>query len=185
MGSYSAHPCFCPRTGEMFNFGVEFIPRPHLRIYRTDSTGRLTHFRSARLPYVAMVHDFALTESHLVFVVSPIIPQALPIVLGLKPMGDAMRYRPDRGSMFILVPRDGGRIRTIEYDAVLMFHLSNAYDDDGDTVIDAITYDDGRLLERLNRFHVAPLDDAPSTFMRYRITRSGRVLAEALSELPL
>ncbi|WP_231967511.1 carotenoid oxygenase family protein [Mycobacterium sp. E136] len=184
VGSYSAHPCFCPRSGEMFNFGVEFIPRPHLRIYRTDPTGRLKHFRSARLPYVAMVHDFALTESHLVFVVSPIIPAALPVVLGLKPMGDAMRYRPERGSVFVLVPRDGGKIRTIEYDAVLMFHLSNAYDDDGDTVIDAITYDDGRLLQRLNRFHVAPLDDAPSTFMRYRLTRSGRVIAEALSDLP-
>ncbi|MGV0788305.1 carotenoid oxygenase family protein [Mycolicibacterium sp. XJ2] len=62
VGSYSAHPCFCPRTREMYNFGVEFIPRPHLRIYRTDSACRLKHFRSALLPYVAMVHDFAMTE---------------------------------------------------------------------------------------------------------------------------
>ena len=32
VGSYSAHPCFCPSSGDMFNFGVEFIPTPHLRI---------------------------------------------------------------------------------------------------------------------------------------------------------
>lgn len=184
VGSYSAHPCFCPRTGDMYNFGVEFIPRAHLRIYRTDPSGRLRHFRSARLPYVAMVHDFALTERHLVFLVSPIIPEALPIALGRKPMGDALRYRPDKGSVFIVVPRDGGQIRTIDYDAVLTFHLSNAYDDGSDIVVDAVTYADGRLLGRLNRFHVAPLDDAPSTFRRYRITPSGRVLEEPLSELP-
>ncbi|MGV0578408.1 carotenoid oxygenase family protein [Mycolicibacterium elephantis] len=183
VGSYSAHPCFCPRTGDMYNFGVEFIPRAHLRIYRTDPAGKLKHFRSARLPYVAMVHDFALTESHLVFLVSPIIPEALPIVLGRKPMGDALQFRPDKGSVFIVVPRDGGPIRTVEYDAVLTFHLSNAYADGGDVVVDAITYADGRLLGRLNRFHVAPLNDAPSTFRRYRITSSGRVLEEPLSEL--
>ncbi|OBI80587.1 carotenoid oxygenase family protein [Mycobacterium asiaticum] len=184
VGSYSAHPSTCPQSGDMFNFGVEFIPRPHLRIYRTDPTGKLKHFRSAPLPYVTMVHDFALTPSHLVFVVSPIIPDAVPVALGLKSLGDGLRYRPDRGSVFILVPRDGGKIRTVEYGAVMVFHLSNAYDDGGDTVIDAITYRDGRLLKRISRFHTSILDDAPSVFMRYRITRSGRVLGEALSDLP-
>jgi hypothetical protein len=54
MGSYSAHPSFCPRSGDTFNFGVEFIPRPHLRIYRTNPRGTLEYFRSAPLPYVAM-----------------------------------------------------------------------------------------------------------------------------------
>ena len=182
-GSYSAHPSFCPRTGDMFNFGVEFIPRPHLRIYRTDPTGRLKHFRSARLPYVAMVHDFALTETHLVFVVSPMIPDAVPMALGLKTMGEAMRYRPERGSVFILVPRDGGEIRTVGHDAMLVFHLSNAYDDGDDIVVDAITYRDGRILERVNRFHTSMLDDTPSAFTRYRITRTGRVLDEILSDV--
>lgn len=184
MGSYSAHPSFCPRSGEMFNFGVEFIPRPHLRIYRTDPRGRLEHFRSARLPYVAMVHDFALTERYLVFLVSPIIPDAVPIALGLKTLGDAMSYRPERGSVFILVPRDGGAIRHVECEAVLQFHLSNAYDDGGDVVVDAITYVDGRLLERIARFHTSRLDDAPSEFTRYRITASGRISREPLSDTP-
>lgn len=184
VGSYSAHPSFCPRTGDMYNFGVEFIPRPHLRIYRTDRTGRLKHFRSAPLPYIAMVHDCALTETHLVFLVSPMILDIPPVVLGLKPFGDALRYRPERGSVFILVPRDGGPIRAIEHDAILAFHLSNAHDDRGDVVVDAITYRDGRLLDRLSRFRTAYLDDVPSVFMRYRITPSGRVQADPLADVP-
>lgn len=184
MGSYSAHPSFCPRSGEMFNFGVEFIPRPHLRIYRTDARGRLEHFRSAPLPYVAMVHDFAITQRYLVFLVSPIIPDAVPIALGLKPLGDALHYRPERGSVFILIPRDGGAIRRVECDAVLQFHLSNAYDDGGDVVVDAITYADGRLLDRIARFHTSTLADAPSEFSRYRITASGRVSRDRLSDTP-
>ncbi|BBZ23446.1 carotenoid oxygenase family protein [Mycolicibacter hiberniae] len=182
MGSYSAHPSLCPRSGEMFNFGVEFIPRPHLRIYRTDVRGRLSHFRSVRLPYVAMVHDFALTERYLVFLVSPIIPDAVPIALGRATLGDALHYRPERGSVFVLIPRDGGAVRRVECEAVLQFHLSNAYDDGSDVVVDAITYADGRLLERIARFQTSSLNDAPSEFSRFRITASGRLTRDRLSE---
>lgn len=182
LGSFSAHPCLCPSSGDMFNFGVEFIPTPHLRVYRTDRTGRLSHYRSVSLPYVAMVHDFAITERYLVFVVSPIIPDGIPIALGLKALGDAMAYRPERGSWFVLVPRDGGRIRRIEYDAVLQFHLSNAFDDRGDVVVDVITYHSGELLECIARFRTSPLDRATSEFTRFRLTASGRVIREQLSD---
>lgn len=184
LGTYSAHPSFCPDSGAMFNFGVELLPRPHLRIYRTDRTGRLRHFRSAPLPYAAMVHDFTITERYLVFFVSPLIPDALAVATGRATIGDTLRYRPERGSVFLLVPRDGGRIRRVECDAVLQFHLSNAFDDGSDVVVDAITYTDGRLLERIARFHTSSLGDIPSEFTRFRISASGRVGVEPLSASP-
>ncbi|TMS54948.1 carotenoid oxygenase family protein [Mycobacterium sp. DBP42] len=149
-----------------------------------DRNGKLKHFRSAPLPYVAMVHDFTVTQRYLVFFVSPIIPDAVPVALGLKTLGEALRYRPEQGSSVILVPRDGGKIRQIDTDAALVFHLSNAYDDGTDVVLDAITYANGILLERISRFHTSALDDAPSAFTRFRITGSGRVLREALSDSP-
>ena len=182
IGSYSAHPCFCPSSGDMFNFGVEFIPTPHLRVYRTDRRGKLRHYRSVSLPYVAMVHDFALTERYLVFMVSPIIPDGIPIALGLRSFGDGMRYRPDRGSSFILIPRDGGAIRRIELDAVLQFHLSNAYDDHGDVIVDVITYDGDALLQCIAKFRTSPMDAVSSEFTRFRITAGGRVIREQLSD---
>ena len=182
LGSYSAHPCLCPSSGDMFNFGVEFIPTPHLRVYRTDRRGKLRHYRSVSLPYVAMVHDFAITERYLVFMVSPIIPDGIPIALGLRSFGDGMRYRPDRGSAFILIPRDGGEIRRIEHDAVLQFHLSNAYDDRGDIIVDVITYDDDALLQCIAKFRTSPMDAVSSEFTRFRITAGGRVTREQLSD---
>lgn len=181
-GSYSAHPCFCPSSGDMFNFGVEFIPTPHLRAYRADRRGRLKHYRSVSLPYVAMVHDFAITERYLVFLISPIIPDAIPIALGLNAVGDGMRYRPERGSSFILIPRDGGKVRRIDHDAVLQFHLSNAYDERGDVIVDAITYGGGELLECISRFRTSPMDRVFSEFTRFRITDGNRVIRERLSE---
>lgn len=182
IGSYSAHPCFCPSSGDMFNFGVEFIPAPHLRVYRTDRLGRLKHYRSVSLPYVAMVHDFAITERYLVFLISPIIPDSIPIALGLRAFGDGMKYRPERGSSFILIPRDGGEVRRIEHEAVLQFHLSNAYDDRGDVIVDAITYHGGELLDCIARFRTTPMDRVSSEFTRFRITGGGRVMREQLSD---
>ncbi len=182
IGSYSAHPCFCPSSGDMFNFGVEFIPTPHLRVYRTDRRGKLGHYRSVSLPYVAMVHDFALTERYLVFMVSPIIPDGIPIALGLRSFGDGMRYRPDRGSSFILIPRDGGEIRRIEHDAILQFHLSNAYDERGDVIVDVITYHGDALLQCIARFRTSPMDAVSSEFTRFRITAGGRIIREQLSD---
>jgi all-trans-8'-apo-beta-carotenal 15,15'-oxygenase len=181
-GSFSAHPSFCPSSGAMFNFGVELVPRPHLRTYRADRDGRLRHFRSTPLPYPAMVHDFALTERYLVFLVSPILPDATAVALGRAPVGDTLRYRPEKGSTFILIPRDGGKIRRVEHEAVLQFHLSNAFDDRGDVLVDAITYADGHLIQRIARFQTSVLDDAPSVFTRFRITAAGRVLSEPLSD---
>lgn len=181
-GTYSAHPCFCPSSGDMFNFGVEFIPTPHLRVYRTDRRGRLKHYRSLSLPYVAMVHDFAITERYLVFLISPIIPDGIPITLGLKSFGDGMRYRSERGSSFVLIPRDGGTIRRIEYEAVLQFHLSNAYDDRGDVVLDVITYRNGDLLDCIARFRTSPMDRVSSEFTRFRVTTGDRVIRDPLSD---
>lgn len=180
-GAYSAHPSRCPRTGDMFNFGVEFVPRPHLSIYRTDSRGDLRHLRSVALPYLAMVHDFAITQRYLVFLVSPIIADLMPVALGLKPIGDALRYRPERGSVFVLVPRDGAKIRRVDSPAVLQFHLSNAYDDGDDVVVDAITYENSQLLNSIARFQTTSLHDSPSEFTRFRISGAGRVVREPLS----
>ena len=166
----------------MFNFGVEFIPTPHLRVYRTDRSGRLRHYRWASLPYVAMVHDFAITERYLVFLISPIIPDGISIALGLTSFGDGMAYRPERGSSFILIPRDGGKCRRVDCEAVLQFHLSNAFDDRGDVVVDVITYPSGELLERIARFRTSSLRTASSEFTRFRIGGSGRLTREQLSD---
>lgn len=180
--TFSAHPSTCPRSGDMFNFGVEFIPRPHLRVYRANPQGTLQYLRSVRLPYLAMVHDFAITERYLVFLVSPIMTKLLQVALGRKPIGDTLRYCPERGSVFILVPRDGGEVRHVASPAVLQFHLSNAYDDGEDVVVDAITYQNPQLLKSIARFQTTPLRESPSEFTRFRVTKSGRVIREPLSD---
>ena len=182
MGSYSAHPHLCPRSGEMYNFGVELFPQPHLRMYVTSPQGRLRHLASAGLPYAAMVHDFAITENNLVFLVSPIIPDTTRLLLGIKTIGESLRYRPDKGSVVIIVDRNTAQTRTVETGAVLQFHLSNAYEHGGDIVIDAITYRDGEIVSCIADFRTQSLQNAPSQFTRLTVSAQGRITREVISD---
>ena len=181
LGSYSAHPNLCPATGTLYNFGVELFPRPHLRVYATSAAGRLRHRASARLPYPAMVHDFALTEHQLVFLISPLVPDVLPVATAQLTIGEALRYRPDKGSVVILIDRSTGATRSVECDPVLQFHLSNAFERGDEVVIDAITYQDGEILSSIADFHTRSLVRAPSQFTRFTVT-GNRVTREVLSD---
>ena len=48
--AFSAHPKRCPKTNEMFNFGLQVAPSPILRFYRIDAEGKLASTRHIRLP---------------------------------------------------------------------------------------------------------------------------------------
>lgn len=98
---FSAHPKFDPRTGDMFNFGLDLVPHPRIRCYRVDASGRLHKLATADLPSPAFNHDFALTNTDLVFVIDPLfanlrkVPSAL---VGRTPFDQVIRYRRERGT---------------------------------------------------------------------------------------
>ena len=73
---FSPHPKLDPVTGELFNFGMDLTPRAGLpfglRCYRVDPHGRLTTMATVPMQHLIVVHDFAITETHLVFALSPL-----------------------------------------------------------------------------------------------------------------
>jgi all-trans-8'-apo-beta-carotenal 15,15'-oxygenase len=144
LGAFSAHPKVDPLTGDLFNFGIEVFPRPMLRCYRLDPRGRLHHLRDVHIPEPVFNHDFALTERHMVFVIDPITIdlRGLPAVaLGLRSFDRALRFRPSNGTTVVLVPRDGGKPRVLQTDALMHFHVNNAYEDGSDTVVELVQWD--------------------------------------------
>ncbi|MEV5652891.1 carotenoid oxygenase family protein [Nocardia sp. NPDC052254] len=188
-GSFSAHPKIDPRTGELFNFGTAFFPIPGLVAYRVDTRGTLHRLARWRTPVPRLNHDVGLTERYLVFVIPPIVtrPAAmLPVLAGLRPLGSAIGFRPELGTEIVLVPRSGGRRIHLQTEALLHFHIANCYDDGHDTVVELIRYrtDFDTLWDN---FHggfrsVAPAPVVGGPLTRLRITRSGRVLREDLSD---
>lgn len=189
MGTFSAHPKADPATGDLYNFGVEILPRPMLRCYRLDTAGRLHLVRDVPIPEPVFNHDFALTEKHMVFVLDPIMigVRDLPAVaLGTKSFDEALRFKAARGTTIVLVPRDGGRPTVMQTDALMHFHVNNAYEDGVDTIVDLVewkqTWDDLNL--DLRGFRDSDLDSQTvgGNLTRLRMTRGGTVIREVLSD---
>jgi all-trans-8'-apo-beta-carotenal 15,15'-oxygenase len=173
--AFSAHPKLDPLSGELFNFGVQYGPRTRIRTYRIDRDGRLRHLQPFTLPYPVFNHDFALTSKHMVFVIDPLVLRVTRMLLGLSSLDRAFEWQPSRGSLIVLVPRDGGKPRVTECEPFFHFHFANAFEDGSDTVIDLCRYEDYAVGELLRDVQGADDVTAHSSLWRLRVTPSGRI----------
>jgi all-trans-8'-apo-beta-carotenal 15,15'-oxygenase len=193
---FSPHPKIDPITGELFNFGLDIDPRLGAKIpaalhcYRVDRTGKLSTVGKVSLDNVIVQHDFAITEHYLVFALAPIIVDPVRAALalaGFGTTGDAAEFRSEVGMKIVLLPRDGGKPRVLEWDPLVYVHVDNAFEDGDDVVLDVVRHPSFDLLaKKLKLFRTEfslRIGDDSSAPVRLRISRTGRVRREDL-DLP-
>ncbi len=138
----TAHPKICPTTGELHFFGYGNISEPHVTYHRADANGDLVINRPLDVKALTMMHDFALTANHVVFMDLPIVFN-LDVAFG---GGRDMPYRWDDsyGARLGVLRRDDpfGAVRWFEIDPCYVFHVANAHDSaDGNGIeIQAVRY---------------------------------------------
>lgn len=138
---FSAHPKVEP-DGTVWNFG-SFNGR--LAVYQIDATGRVRRHAMLDVKAPAMLHDFAVSQHHLVFLLAPVSMDMAALRQG-SAMIDAMRWAGDQPTRVLIVDKaDFSRLRQFEIPACHVFHFGNAWDD-------------GRLL-RLDYVQSAPLPE--------------------------
>jgi len=170
----TAHPKCCPRTGELHFFGYSFMP-PFLTYHRADARGRLVQSEVIEVPGPTMIHDFAITDRHVVFM-------DLPLVFDLElAMGGAampFRWSDDYGARVGVMPRDGTNadVRWLPVAPCYVFHPLNAYEDArGELVMDVVRY--------AELWRDSAASAAPAYLHRWRIdVAGGRVREEALDD---
>ncbi|WP_040795213.1 carotenoid oxygenase family protein [Nocardia higoensis] len=187
LGAFSAHPKWDPVTGELFNFGLDLLPTPRIRTFRIDRSKRLRRLATVPMLDLPWNHDFALTSRYMVFVLDPILPNITKLALAAGSFIDALEFRKEKGTRFLLVPRKGGRPRVIEHEALLHMHLTNAYDDGQDVVIEMIRLDTEwdrvkHMTGLVNRASPETAQSPESRLMQYRVTAGNRVLERELSD---
>jgi carotenoid cleavage dioxygenase len=134
--SMTAHPKICPTTGELHFFGYGNIFEPHVTYHRADANGDLVISRPLDVKALTMMHDFALTAQHVIFMDLPIV---FNLDVAMKGEGD-MPYRWDDayGARLGVMRRDDpfGEVRWFEIDPCYVFHVANAHDSaDGKSVV--------------------------------------------------
>ncbi|MFD3589492.1 carotenoid oxygenase family protein [Streptomyces sp. NPDC058683] len=131
----TAHPKTCPITGELHFFGAGAPSDTFLNYHRANADGELVISRPIEGPKPTMMHDFYLTEQHVVFM-------DLPAVLNLEMAAndDVMPYKwqPEYGARLGVLRRDDpyGAVRWFEIDPCYVFHTVNAHEEaDGQRLV--------------------------------------------------
>lgn len=185
-GPMTAHPKRCAETGEMHFFGYHFAP-PYLRYHRANAEGVLEFSREIEIPRPIMMHDFAITRNHVIFMDLPLCFSAERAMKGGMPYA----FEDDVPARLGVLRRDApeSEIIWLDIDPCFVFHPMNAFEAAGRIVLDVARYDSlwsrsAQVFDeaKLHRFEIdlearkvgeRPLDDLAIEFPRIKESLNG------------
>jgi len=138
---FSAHPKLDPQGG-MWNFGA--LPGSgRIALFQIGADGRVLRTGLVEVPQLAMVHDFAVSARHLVFMIPP---------YDLQPGSDksfAERHAwAERPLRIVVVAKDTLTVRQVfELPPRMVFHFGNAWEDGDCTRFDVVLHEGDVLSE--------------------------------------
>ena len=188
----TAHPHLDRTTGGMINYAAKLGPRSSYRFFGLDPAAtkpRMLASVPVREP--AYMHSFGLTERWIVLAEFPFVVNPLSLVLSGRPYIENYRWKPELGTRFTLIDRATGKAGpTLTGEPCFSFHHVNAFERDGEVLVDLCAYDDHGIVEDLylERLRAGkPVRGA--TLTRFRLDPGARTvaaspLAEEDLELP-
>ncbi|MFG2196481.1 carotenoid oxygenase family protein [Streptomyces sp. NPDC048639] len=132
----TAHPKEDPVTGELHFFGYSPFP-PYLTYYVADASGQLVRSVEIEGAGPSLMHDFALTANHVVWL-------DLPVVFDhAEQSGIPYRWSDAYTPRMGVMPRTGpAKVTWYEVEPGALLHVANAHEDEtGRIVIDGPRYD--------------------------------------------
>jgi len=128
-------------TGELltYSYQAKGDSTTDFAIYVFDAEGKKTNEIWFNAPWPGVVHDFAITEVHIVV---PFFPLVTPSIEGLKEGRHFYEYHPDKPTMVAVVPRYGSAedVRWFEGPNTTAGHMLNAVTDGTKVHLDLCLY---------------------------------------------
>lgn len=189
-GAFSAHPHHVLADGSIVNFGVRNVP-PHFRIYRLNSTGIVTSWKSASTGGRGFLHDFWVTPRHIILALPPVFVDPVKMILKGKTIAESLIWKPEAGTLFVVEPREGeGKRRTFKMEPFLPLHFTNAFDDGDGVVADVVGVHDMKPVDDLGTMAKGYRDKVRDGFL-HRIEMKGqggqarvRRICDAIFDVP-
>ena len=182
---FTSHPKRDPVTGQLVFFSYSATgPFSRGMSWSTiEADGRVSAREAFDAPYCSMVHDFAVTATHVVFPVLPLTGNLDRALSGRPPFA----WDPAQGGFLGVMRRDRG-VASLAWVAIgpcFAYHVMNAFDADGDIVIDVVEYDAAPLFPNADGSPPNP-DATRSRLARWRVDAAARGAArrELLDDLP-
>ncbi len=179
---YSAHPKQDPKTGEIFNFGIEAGPVTRLHLYRSDRTGQIRQQKAYKLDGVPLIHDMVLAGRYLVFCISPVRLKLLPALLQLRSFSDCLDWQPGKGTEIWIFDCDTlERVSRNTAPPWFQWHFANGSVEQGEILLQLVRYPDFRSNEILANVPTGLLaDDLGGELWQLRIDPKTAQLKEQI-----
>jgi beta,beta-carotene 9',10'-dioxygenase len=151
----TAHPHHDPERNELVNFAAHLGRKSEYRVYarRSSTEGRTLATMPVREP--SYMHSFALTPRFAVLLENPLVVNPLKLAFGGKSFINNYVWKPELGMRIHAFDRKTGALhRSWTTDAFFVFHTINAFERDGELVVDLCAYPDASIIGQLD---LAPL----------------------------
>jgi beta,beta-carotene 9',10'-dioxygenase len=145
----AAHGC-TDATGTYWNVGVELGPQAKYKLFRIRPGSRRREvvggFTTKEAGYL---HGFAMTPRHAVVWEPALRAQSLRFVFTGNAYMRNFEWKPEGGSMLRTISLEDGRVSSWTIPPMMCFHAVQAYESEGDVVLELAVFDDASVLEEL------------------------------------
>ncbi|MFO1340274.1 MAG: carotenoid oxygenase family protein [Burkholderiaceae bacterium] len=173
---FSAHPKVEP-DGTVWNFGTGM---GKMVLYQLSPAGELKRHAVFDMPPCAMVHDFAVSQRYLAFLLPPLTLDIAALRAGESIVGAQRWQAPGQAAttrVLVIDKADFERRRVFELPAEMVFHFANAWDDGDWLTLDYVRSADAPVGEQRRRSIVhgdyAPTVASTAAFLQLNL-RSGQ-----------
>jgi carotenoid cleavage dioxygenase-like enzyme len=138
--SMTAHPKICPATGELHFFGYGSLTPPYVTYHRANAHGKLIANQPIDVGKPTMMHDFALTAEHVIFMDLPVV---FDLATAMSESDMPFRWDEAYGARLGVLRRDDptGGTRWFPVQPCYVWHVLNAHDTgDGRIVLHVVRY---------------------------------------------
>ena len=116
---------------------------PALSFGSVNASGVVTRFERFEAPYASMVHDFIVTENHLLFPILPITGSMERAMRGQPPYA----WEPEKGAYVGVMKRNGSAKDIVWFRAenCYVFHVMNAWEEGSRIIADVMQFEEAPL----------------------------------------
>ncbi len=152
----SAHPIYDLETKEWFNFVINYGRTSTYTVFscKEGSTTRIKRGETTT-SYPSYMHSFCLTKNYVVLMHIPFVVNPYDLILKSQPFIENFVWKPKQGTQFYVFNRHNGKLEaTITTKAFFALHQINAFETNGQIVIDVVAYKNPDIIKT---FYLEPI----------------------------
>jgi all-trans-8'-apo-beta-carotenal 15,15'-oxygenase len=138
---FYSHSKIDGKTGEWILFGLEFGFNVMVHITIFEKNGQLKRHQKFKLPRAVYMHDFSVTERHIIFNLPSIDINFFDLLSGQKSFLGSMHWKPEIGNIILVFDRMGEKAPyQLDAHPCWVWHVLNAYEEGDEIISDFIAY---------------------------------------------